>query len=975
MSDLTHSLSTKLALAFLVSALVPAGAGLFVFEQRTQLATLQRLEAHQRDLALDREHLLTQHIVSIQRDVGMLAESELVRNFLRGLPEASHDDEIGALAEDLVHRAQTHLWGATHHVFVTDVEGTVVLSPPHGEYAVPCRAPFSSDPKTRPALDVHLGDSLAGYDFLEPALRDAHVTSFFAFEERDHYHQLVTHPVRDRNGATIGVVVAEVAIDAVERLLARDIELGASGQVALTTNDGRRVVHDKGVEPVPLQASGLESAIRTGALAFATEDSATGRSIAGTYLPSATFPWVVCIEADQDEALQSMIATRSLMVRVFLALALALGLVGVFLGLWFGVPLRRCARAAKRVGLGELEEPIPITRGRDEVGILERATERMRQRLLEQIHQLDDQVTVRTAALQGALARVRRSEQRLAHAVRGSMDGLWDWNLETDEVYYAPRWKELLGASEEEIGDSPDEWYRRIPSAKLAEFKRRLEEHIAGETDRLDFELQMVHADGGLRWMLCRAAAIRDAAGQALRLSGSLADITALKQAQEKVQRLALHDQLTGLANRELLSERLKHAIARLRRDPESEKTYAVMFFDFDRFKVINDSLGHNIGDALLANIATRLRAHIREVDTAARFGGDEFVVLLDGVDGFEGAAASCQRLLEVFEEPHYLQGHEVVSTASIGLVVGHPGYATAEEVLRDADAAMYQAKAAGKAQYRAFDDAMFDAARRRLLLERDLRNADMEQEFLLHYQPIVALQTCEISGFEALVRWEHPRLGLVPPDEFISIAEETGLIVQLGDWVLRTACRQLVEWREAFPDREFFVNVNVSRRQLTQPDLLDNLRAVVDEFRIVPGELKLEITETTVMDARYDSGPVMEGIRDLGILLAMDDFGTGQSSLSCLHQFPIDVLKIDRSFIVNIEERPQFTAVMQAIITLAHHLDLDVVAEGIETPAQLAQLQVMDCEFAQGYLFSRPVPADQATVLLRDGFQQRLSA
>ena len=585
-------------------------------------------------------------------------------------------------------------------------------------------------------------------------------------------------------------------------------------------------------------------------------------------------------------------------------------------------------------------------------------------------------VRARIVELEDARRQARVSEDRLTQAISGSMDALWDWDLATDEIFFAPRWRELLGLRPADLENSPEDWYRRIVSADLASFQNAVEDHLAGHSDRLDLEVRMTHADGDPRWMLCRARAQRDASGEPVRLCGFLTDVTDKKDTQEEVRRLAELDGLTGLPNRATFLDRLRHTVSRSLRRKDSDQTYAVMFFDFDRFKVINDSLGHGVGDLLLQSIADRFRANLRETDTAARLGGDEFVVLLEDVDGVEGAEQACERFLEIFEEEHVLDGHHVHSTASIGLVVGGAPYTNADDVLRDADAAMYQAKGAGRGRFRMFDEAMHTEAKKRMLLEHDLRRADLDAEFRVLYQPVISFGTAGIRGFEALVRWTHPKLGPIPVPEFIALAEENGQIVRIGEWILRTACHQLAEWQRQFgEERELFMAVNLSRRQLTQPDLCETVAAALGDFGLDAGDLKLEITETTVMDERFDARAVLERIRALGVKLAMDDFGTGYSSLSCLHEFPIDVLKIDRSFVQNLEENPHFTALLGAIVSLAHNLDLEVVAEGVETDSQYGQLQVMDCEYAQGYLFSPPIDAGSATEFLARGLDARQSA
>jgi diguanylate cyclase (GGDEF)-like protein/PAS domain S-box-containing protein len=568
-----------------------------------------------------------------------------------------------------------------------------------------------------------------------------------------------------------------------------------------------------------------------------------------------------------------------------------------------------------------------------------------------------------------------QSEERYALASRGSNDGLWDWDLRTNTVYYSPRWKSILGYEEHEIEPTPESWTDLIDTSDATQFQADLAFHLAGQTEHLHSEHRVATKSGEQRWVLCRGVAVRDHQGEPVRIAGSLTDITRQKQSEAALLQLAQHDKLTGLPNRAMFVEIVRTALARSKRS-DSYK-FAVLFLDFDRFKVINDSLGHEFGDMLLINIAQQLRVQIRTVDTAARLGGDEFVVLLDGIDGIHGAIDVANRLLSVFSKPHNLRGHEVISTASIGIVTSEGEYHRPDELIRDADNAMYQAKAAGKARYVIFDEQMHAKALQRLNLEKDMRKAISLGQMWVAYQPIVDLEDGTLKGFEALLRWDHPELGAVGPDQFIVIAEETGEIVTIGDWVMEQACRQLVKWKQDYPHAsDLFMNINVSKRQVAQPDVVKKLAQVIEDTGVNPSSIKLEITESAIMDDRNGITPVLDEIRSLGVQLAMDDFGTGHSSLSCLHRFPIDVLKIDREFIMNMEQRIEYTAVIQAIITLAHTLNISVVAEGLETVEQVAQLQALECDTAQGYYFSKPLTREDAgEYILNKNQPQRLSA
>jgi diguanylate cyclase (GGDEF)-like protein len=447
---------------------------------------------------------------------------------------------------------------------------------------------------------------------------------------------------------------------------------------------------------------------------------------------------------------------------------------------------------------------------------------------------------------------------------------------------------------------------------------------------------------------------------------------------------LAMHDRLTGLPNRQLLLERLDQSLAALARDPG--QGFAVLFIDLDRFKVINDSLGHEFGDLLLSSLAERLRKSIRGSDTmargvgedtslAARLGGDEFVVLLQQVRTIHDAARTAERVHQVLVEPLVLRGREVQIGASIGITLADPRYSSAVELLRDADLAMYRAKADGRGRYVVFDTHMHDEAMQRLTAELDLRKALDRDELLLEFQPIIDLQSGRIRGCEALVRWQHPTEGKVRPDRFIPLAEETGLIVPMGAWALRQACLAAVEWNRQPLEAPCYVSVNLSRKQIEAPGLVENVARILADTKLPPRLLKLEITESTMMHDAELAISVMGSLRKLGIDLQLDDFGTGFSSLSCLQNFPLQSIKLDRSFVNGGADLPANSAVIEAIVTLAHRLRLAVIAEGIETEEQCRMLRAVGCGAGQGYLFSHPLAAEDVHRLLQQPLPFALAA
>lgn len=437
-----------------------------------------------------------------------------------------------------------------------------------------------------------------------------------------------------------------------------------------------------------------------------------------------------------------------------------------------------------------------------------------------------------------------------------------------------------------------------------------------------------------------------------------------LEEANAKLLEMALHDALTGLPNRALLMTDLNRAIQKAKADPNYQ--FAVLFLDCDRFKVVNDSLGHLVGDELLVKIAQRLNQSLELPSTLARLGGDEFAILLLEMSHSHQAVQLADRILESFSKPFHLQRHEVFINASIGVVMGHSQYDEPEYLLRDADTAMYRAKALGKGQYHIFDPALHAAALERLQLETDLRRGIEQQELIVHYQPIIDLKIGQIAGFEALVRWCHPQRGLVSPGVFIPIAEETGLITPIGNWVLSEACSQLQTWRkQGYVDPSLFVSVNLSVKQFAQPNLLDQIDQALDYSQLNPELLKLEITESAIMDNHKHVATILEDLRKRKIQISIDDFGTGYSSLSYLHSFPVDSLKVDKSFVQRLNSSSENIGLIPVIVSLAKTMNMAVIAEGIETLEQLTQLRELNCGFGQGYLFSKPLPAEQLVDLI----------
>ncbi|HLG54391.1 MAG TPA: EAL domain-containing protein [Vicinamibacterales bacterium] len=557
---------------------------------------------------------------------------------------------------------------------------------------------------------------------------------------------------------------------------------------------------------------------------------------------------------------------------------------------------------------------------------------------------------------------LKRSEERLALAAEGATDGLWEWDLRSREFYVSARWRAMMGLPATTRIGRLEDWMERVHADDVGPLTEALEGHLSGKTDHFQFEHRIRHEGGTYRLFLCRGVAMRSPGRRSTRIAGSLTDTTDRAIARDWLRTAGFLDPLTGLSNRSVFVEKLGRQLEEFKQ--RRGLKFAVLYIDLDRFKVVNDSLGHLVGDALLTAVSRRLESCLRPGDALARLGGDEFTILLNELEDEQQANAIAFRIQKALSGSFSIGGREVFTSASIGIAFGGAQYASPDEIMRDADTAMYHAKSRGKARHELFDADMHARERDRLGLENDLRHAVAGHDFEVHYQPIVSLTSGMCVGFEALVRWTRNGEP-IPPATFIPIAEELGLIESLGTWVLQQACHTFAGWQQRFPASKLdCITVNVSSRQLMERNFPMIVEEVVHEAGLKPCDLRLEITETALMDTPHVVADVLRQLRDFGTKIYLDDFGTGYSSLSHLHKLPVDALKIDRSFVKSLllPDRP---AIVESILALARTLNTSVVAEGIESEVQARELERLGCTHAQGFLFSRPLSVQCAEDLL----------
>ena len=563
-----------------------------------------------------------------------------------------------------------------------------------------------------------------------------------------------------------------------------------------------------------------------------------------------------------------------------------------------------------------------------------------------------------------AVEALQESWERLEMALEGAGLAMWDWNLVTQDVVVDARWYEMLGYAPNEMAFTQRVIEEHVHPEEMNEVRGVVEDHLAGRTPVCQVVHRMRTKSGGWRWISTRGRIVqRDPSGKPLRAAGTSRDVTEHRLAEERLARSAFYDRLTDLPNRALVLDRLGMALRRTELHPSSR--CAVLLVDIDRFQIVNDSLGHRAGDELLKEVVRRVEGLLRPNDTLGRLGSDSFLVVLDDLADDSSPIRVAERIRKALDEPFHLEGHQHHVTVSTGIAIASLGVTAPEDLLRDADTAMNRAKGAGRDCFVLFDEAMHQTAVSRLDLENALRRSVERGEIQVWYQPSISLADGRITGAEALVRWQHPRRGLLMPTEFVPIAEETGLIVAIGRFVLNEACRQVVEWNTERPGSLLRMSVNLSAKQLAVPTLVEEVRATLEATGLDAQLLRLEITESVLLGRPEEALAVLTRLRVLGVQLALDDFGTGYSSLGYLVRFPVQELKLDRSFVSRVHHGEREAAVARAVVRLARDLAMTVTAEGVETEEQLSWLRDQGVDQAQGFLLSRPIRAAEFQALL----------
>ncbi|NEX17486.1 MAG: hypothetical protein C1943_12890 [Halochromatium sp.] len=942
----------RLLIGFLLVSPIPMALLAYVYLSAFEHSLRQNVVAQLSSLADKKADQIDNYVNERMADARDLAQTTQLRRTLRELGEAFRAGGMDAPAYVAATGEHWSFWRDYlqvsrhyHDILVIDHAGNVVFS-------VAREQDLGTNLLTGPFRDSGLADS---YRQTMDQL-SLEFTTFRAYAPSGNQAAaFLVMPIME-NGQPFGAFALQFNLDRLEPVVTDRTGLGQTGETVLAQRIGANVLYTaplRGIEDaafryqVPLHQAAwpmqeAQAGERGGGVMRDYVD--TEVVAAWRYLPA--LHWGMVVKIDAVEALMPAANLRNLTWAALGILSLVAATAAFFFVHSIVQPIQALMKASTQLAEGDLNRRVSIQK-EDELGQLARAFNRMAANIEQSHAVLEQRVAARTAEL-----------SLMASVYQNSVEAILISDKDNKIISVNHAFTRLMGFSSDDVADKDSGMLTssNTPTDRVQDLWMSLKERGYWQG-----ELCCERKDGSVFPTWVSMARVHDGDGRLTHFVASFIDITEQKVAEERIRHLAHHDTLTGLPNRLNLQNRLDQALAAARRN---RRRVAVMFIDMDRFKLINDTLGHHIGDGLLIEVARRLQGSVRDSDVVARLGGDEFMVVLSDIEDACAIAGVANKLMQRLSQPYCVDGHDLLSTPSIGISVFPDDGDNAEALMKNADSAMYHAKAQGRNNHQFYTDRLNEAAVERLRLEQQLRQGLKHHEFVLYYQPLVEISGKRVVGMEALVRWRHPEAGMVPPSTFIPVAEETGLILPLGDWVLEESCRQLRAWKDAGTG-DLHMSVNISARQLRTSGLSERVAELLETHGLNAGDLQLEITESMAMEQPERTIDTLRRLREEGVSLAIDDFGTGYSSLSYLKMLPINLLKLDGSFVKDIQTDPNDAAICAATIALAHKLKLKVVAEGVETEAQRDYLAEQGCDFLQGYLYSKPVPADKAALFV----------